>query len=162
MIPRVRKFPTFNAALAVAFEEEASGLAYWTSLAAQHEGRQREALELVVRIHQLTIATLEPLVAKHRCSVFTEKGMERQGVREAAAVKMLEWSRLVQRLVEEHPPYVVEFNELVAAGPVEDRPMLGLVAEAGEAIVEFARRECGGEASSTQPLSQVIERLESR
>lgn len=162
MVARVRKFPTFNAALAVAYEEEASGLAYWASLASQHEGRQREALQLMVRIHELTIATLAPLVEKHRCSVFTAHGMERQGNREAAAVKTFEWSRLVQRLLDEHPPFVTEFHDLVAAGPDDDRPTLGLVAAAGEAIVEFARREASGDPSSLQPLMQVIEGLESR
>lgn len=159
---RVRKFPTYNAALAVAYEEEASGLAYWTSLAGQHEGRQREALQLMVRIHELTLATLGPLVEKHRCSVFTAHGMERQGNREAAVVKAFEWPRLLQRLQDEHAPFIIEFHDLVAAGPDEDRPMLGLVAAAGEAIVEFARRESAGDVSSLQPLTQVIERLESR
>ena len=68
MQQRVRKFPNFTAALAVAYEEEASGVAYWEALAEQHEGRRREALELLVRLHLLTVAALEPLVTKHQCS----------------------------------------------------------------------------------------------
>lgn len=162
MQQRVRKFPNFTAALAVAYEEEASGVAYWEALAEQHEGRQREALELLVRLHLLTVAALEPLVTKHQCSAFTPHGMQTQGRREASTRQSLPWASLVDRIRAEHPAFVLEFKDIEAMSPPDDRAVLSLLVGAEEAIVEFAQRESMGDASSLEPLHHIIARFESR
>ena len=137
-------------------------MAYWDALAQQHEGREREALELLVRLHQLTVAALEPLVAKHGCSVFTTHGMKSQGQREASTRKSLPWARLVDRIRAEHPAFVLEFKDIEAMSPADDRAVLTLLVGAEEAIVEFAQRESMGDASSLEPLHHIIARFESR
>jgi hypothetical protein len=156
--PRV--FPSFKAALAVAFEEEASGQAYFAALATHRSGREREALELFVRLEELATRALQPMVTAHECAVFTPHGMHRQGEREAASLASFTWPQLLERMVREYPAYVAEFEELVGMAPDADRSTLQLLVDHQMAMIEFARRELAGEPDATAPLISMIERLE--
>ncbi len=155
-----RVFPDYHAALRTCFEEEISGEGYFTGLARQFSGRPREALLMMVRMERVTAAALRPLIGRYGIAAADEASLFAQGAAEAAAQAGLTWEGLTGRMAAEYPAYMEEFDQLLRLAPAADRAPAALAAEHERALIDFARQETAGHASSLEPMARFLARHE--
>jgi len=154
-----RRFTEYVAALAVAYEDEAAGIAYYEELARIHEGPNAAKMLLFSEIEALAARALEPLVERNRSPVFRGPVLAARGRREVAIYGELEWGLLMRRMLRDHLAFVDELQQLVDMAPEVDRPVVRLIADIEVAIVQFLEREIEGHPDSTEMARDVLARL---
>lgn len=150
MKPRV--FADENAALLNAYEEEVSGAVYFASLAAQYNGRAREALTLMVEMEQETARLLRPVIDSAGLCPRDSGELAREGHGEAEALRGTSWDALLTSMRDDYDAYVAEFEAVRAAAPPRFRDRAELLVAHEVAIIDFARAELAGEADSLSCL----------
>jgi hypothetical protein len=156
-----RRFTEYVAALAVAYEDEAAGIAYYEELANVHEGARRESMALFRDIEVLATRVLEPLVERNRAPVFRGPVLAERGRREVAVYRLLPWEELMRRMLRDHQAFVQELQQLVDMAPEADREVVQAVTDIEHAIVQFLERETEGHPDSTEAAREIHRRLES-
>lgn len=155
-----RRFTDYVAALAVAYEDEAAGIAYYEELARVHQGDNAAKMLLFRDIEVLAVAVLEPLVERNRAPVFRGPVLAERGRREVAIYLPLEWGLLMDRMLRDHVAFANELKQLADMSPESDRPVTQLVADIETSIVQFLEREIEGHPDSTEMARDVLARLQ--
>ena len=156
MTVTTRRFPSYRAALTIAYEEEISGQAYFANLAAFHLGRAREALLLMAEMERITVSILAPLVALHDLRIADKDALAAEGTAEAQAIRHVKWAEIVQQMRDEYPVYVEEFADLHHQAPENEKILLQFLVDHEVAIIDFARLELDGDDKSIAPLNRYI------
>lgn len=159
LIPR--RFTEYVAALAVAYEDEVAGIAYYEELAKAHEGERATKMLLFREIEVLAAQVLEPLVDRNRAPVFRGPVLLERGRREVAVYAKLEWDQLMRRMLRDHVAFVDELQQLVDMAPEADREVVQAVTDIEHSIVQFLEREIEGHPDSTELAREVHGRLQS-
>lgn len=155
-----RRFNEYIGALAVAYEDEAAGIAFYDELASRHDGANAAALLLFRDIEDLATRALEPLVERNRAPVFRGPVLDTRGRREAAIFLPLPWDQLMRRMLRDHLAFVQELQQLVDLAPESDQQVTQAVTDVERAIVQFLEREIEGHPDSTEMARDVRRRLE--
>ena len=147
-----RIFPDYHAALRVCYEEEISGEAYFTSLAAHFPGRHRDALLMMARMERITAAALRVLIARHDIKPASHDSLIDRGGQDAARQQGISWDSLTRAMAEEYPAYVDEFEQLEKLAPAADQAPIAIAVQHEHALIAFARREVAVDPKSLEPM----------
>ena len=155
-----RRYTDVRAALQLSYEEEISGAAYFAHLASLFEGRPHEALMLLARIEAVTAAAIRPLVVHYGIEPQPSATLRAAGRAEAERRRGQSWAMLVAEMARDFPAYVVEFDEIIALAPAEDRAGLAVLRDHEVAAVDFAQMERAGDPGSLSPLHDFLARYQ--
>ncbi|MEY4173640.1 MAG: hypothetical protein RI900_805 [Actinomycetota bacterium] len=155
-----RRFHHYVGALAVAYEDEAAGIAFYDELASRHDGARAEALLLFRDLEVLSTRALEPLVERNRAPVFRGPVLDARGRREVLIYLPLPWDQLMRRLLRDHLAFVMELQQVVDLAPEQDKETVAAVTDVERSIVQFVEREIEGHPDSTEMAREVLSRLQ--
>ncbi|MCE8522677.1 hypothetical protein KBY30_16910 [Ruegeria pomeroyi] len=156
MPPKPRRFPDYQTALKVAFDEEIAGRAYFLMLARKYP-EQRQALQLIARIEAVTASILRPPVTRAEITPGDPEILNSKGQAEAA-VEQRPWLEFVWSMANDYPAYIQEMTDLLHIAPSADRAALEALVAHEQAIVDFALAETRGDSKSMQPLIDFLRR----
>jgi dimethylamine/trimethylamine dehydrogenase len=157
-----RLFSDYGTALALCYEEEISGEAYFVRLAEFFTGRQRQALLFLADMERRTAASIRPLVDRHGLAVADPAKLRMSGQRDAERKSGTSWETLVTEMADEFAVFVEEFKHLERLAPVSDGDCIGMLTRHEVAALEFANREAAGLAESLGPLEEFLDSLVGR
>lgn len=156
-IPRDRS--EYPAALLLFFEEEVAGEAFFAGLADHFTAPdQRKKLTLLSRMERCVIESVRPLLGKYELQPRGEDELHRLGSREAAGYHSVTWLDFVRKIDTEFPVFLDEFAALARVAPETDLPLLAAFDSHEIATIAFARRELGGDPTSSAPLAEFLQR----
>ncbi|MEN9643587.1 MAG: hypothetical protein RL238_256 [Actinomycetota bacterium] len=138
------------------YEGEVAGAAYFTALAAAHEGPARSVLSRFADVERTTAAALLPLVQRHGLVVADADELRRRGEANAAVDSALGWDALVAEMCEHYPSYVPEFERLSAIAPLDDKAAMQVLVDHEVALVASVERIRDGRADALAPVDEFI------
>lgn len=141
--------------LALFYEEEISGEAWYAALADLFDGARAEKMRLLAEVERHTAAIVRPLIDKHGLVVRDRAELEAEGRAEAARWAD-DWDGLLAYMTRTFPGYVADFQRLEAMAPPADREALNRMTEHEEVAIAFLEREAEGRADSTEPLTAFL------
>lgn len=157
MSPQPRTFENYALALKVAHDEEIGGRAYFTGMADQFTGHPRRMLLLIAEIERVTEGILAPALARSGQTAGDHDTLVAEGAAEARAT-VCDWRDLCDRMADEYPTYVAEMAAMLPLAPPRDRPAIEALVAHEQAIVDFARAERAGDATSQRFLVDFLAR----
>lgn len=128
-----------------AYEDEVVGAAYFRDLSAYFPDHD-EFLQRCRALEHQTAASLAPLVEKYDLQCRAALVLSELGAAEARADGRRTWQSLLRHAVETYPAYVVQFRELEALAPVEDRPIVELLTQHEVLLINWFTAELGRQA----------------
>ncbi len=136
------------------YEEEISGIAYFTALS-KYLGKENLFI-LLAEIEVLAGETIEPLLLKYSLNPRPKAVLEDIGKLHAKDHINLKWGGFIDHIINHYPKYLDEFDELSAMAPIEDKATLNMLTQHEIATIDFARMEKSSMPNSTEPLRRYI------
>lgn len=137
------------------YEGELIGSAMYEKLMHFHTGRQREALELLRDMEQVTAEALSSLIEKYSVIVDPEKS-RLQGLALAEKLKDREWKDMWRDVVELADDYLDDFRRLEELLGANDSRIGRQVVEHETTMIEFAKKECADDQDAAQLLREHL------
>lgn len=155
-----RRFASFEAAFAIAFEEEISGIGYFDALS-QIEPNPRCAalLAKLALIENRTVAALRPLATALGLTPASEAAVLQSGRDEALEGQDLPFNEVMTTIDRDYPAYVTEFEALKVMAPASVAHAAQLLIDYEMAIINMARAELAGNPDPGAPLDAILARL---
>jgi dimethylamine/trimethylamine dehydrogenase len=141
--------------LALFYEEEISGEAWYAALADRFDGARADKMRLLAEVERHTAAIVRPLIEKHGLVVRDRAELQTEGRAEAARWAD-DWDGLLAYMTRTFPGYVADFQRLEAMAPPADREALNRMTEHEEVAIAFLEREAQGRSDSTAPLEAFL------
>jgi hypothetical protein len=154
--------PDYRAGLTSAIEGEIAGEAYFERLAEFHSGTAARSLRLMADIERAVIRALQPATRHPALTLGDPEALRRTGRDEADAMGAMTWPQVLDRIVEEYPLYVAEFEALAALAPSQEAAAdAHLLVDHEIAFIDFARAARAGQPESEAILSDFLARCQS-
>ena len=149
----------FAPTLQLFLEEEFIGDALFDALANFHEGRARQAFQLMAEIERGVIATMGPAIARHGLKLADPEGLREDGRCEAEAMRDMSWSDFLSHVDEDYPAFVDELEQLFRLAPKADKADIQLFLDHEVALIDFAAAEQNGDPKSVDILTAFLQRV---
>jgi hypothetical protein len=159
MLEQPRIFTDFAPALQLFLEEEFMGGALFDALAGFHEGKPRQALQLMAEIERGVIAAMQPAIARHGMKLADPEGLYGEGRREAEAMRSMSWADFLIHVDEDYPAFLDEFEQLFRLAPEVDKADAQLLLDHEVALMNFAAAERNADPNSIEILTAFIRRV---
>lgn len=161
MTASARAFASFEAAFAMAFEEEVSGETFFAALAETEPDPRRAALwAKVALIENRTVAALRPLAEGLGVLPADESAVRRSGIVDAAEWQALPFAEVMAIMVRDYPTsYLAEFAAMLPIAPPKAIAAVKLLIDHEVAIIDMARAELAGKSDPAAPLDAFLSRL---
>jgi hypothetical protein len=158
-----RRFASFEAAFAMAFEEEISGIGYFDTLSQIEPNPRCAALfAKLALIESQTVAALRPLATALGLTHANEAAVLQSGRDEALEEQDLPFHEVMTTIDRDYPAYVTEFEALKVMAPASVAHAAQLLIDHEVAIIKMARAELAGNLDSGAPLDAFLARLGKR
>lgn len=153
-----RAFASFDAAFAMAFEEEVSGETFFAALAAAEPDPRRAGLwAKVALIEKRTIAALRPLAKAMSLTPADEVAVRQSGHDEAAEWQALPFAEVMAIIVQDYPTgYLEEFKAMLPSAPPDAKRAVQLLIDHEVAIIDMAKAELSGVGDPAAPLDAYL------
>lgn len=157
-IVEVNSIPTekYLRTLLTYYEEEISGESYFYGLA-EHFG-EREKTILLAKIEREAANAVVPLLKKYSLAPRNEKVLHEEGKTHTSPHQSYTWNEFMDYIVERYPGYLVEFKELEAMAPEEDRQALRRLTEHEVVVIDFAHKELADDEGSLASLLGYLQK----
>ena len=162
MTPSARIFPDYYSALRIAVEEEFMGDALFAALADVHHGDAREALLLMSAIERAVIAATAETVRRNGLQLDDPETLRSQGRDEAEKLRDMSWSDFIDRVLNDYPAYLPEFQQVVDLAPIADKAAAQLLYDHEVALIEFAKAYRAGDPESLGILRTFLAEAKNR
>ncbi len=161
MNAKARQFDSFDAAFAMAFEEEVSGETFFAALGETEPDPRRAALWVkVALIENRTVAALRPLAEALGVTPTDEAEVRRIGRDQAREWQALPFAEVMAIMVREYPSgYLAEFKAMLPAAPPNAKRAVQLLIDHEAAIIDMARAELAGTSDPAAPLDAYLSGL---
>ena len=158
MNAKARQFASFNAAFAMAFEEEVSGETFFAALGESEPDPRRAALwAKVALIENRTVAALRPLAEALGVTPADEAEVRRTGREQAVAWQALPFAEVMAIMVRDYPTgYLAEFEAMLPVAPAQAMSAVQLLIDHEVAIIDMARAELSGSGDPNAPLDVYL------
>jgi hypothetical protein len=132
-------------AVLAAYVGEFQGMALFTELGALvgKDPGKRTKLAALVDLERRTAEELSPLVARYGLGPVDYPAAEAAG--REWAIRAESWDGMIQMLLAELPEYVADYEGLLDAAPVADRPILEFLVAHERALERFVELESKGQ-----------------
>lgn len=156
-----RSFASFDAAFAMAFEEEVSGETFFAALAeTESDPRHKGLWAKLALIENRTIAALRPLASALGLGPGDEAAVRQSGRDEAAAWQALPFAEVMAIMARDYPVgYLAEFKAMLPIAPALARASVQLLIDHEVAIIDMARAELSGHGDPNAPLDAYLARV---
>lgn len=159
MSQQPRIFTDFAPALQLCLEEEFIGEALFDTLAGFHDGRARQALQLMAQIERAVIAAMQPAIARHSLTLANPEDFRAEGRTEAKVMRTMSWPDFLHRVDVDYPAFLDEFEQLFRLAPQADKADVQLLLDHEIALMDFAAAERKGESDSLDILTAFLQHL---
>ena len=158
MNAKARQFDSFDAAFAMAFEEEVSGETFFAALGETEPDPLRAALWVkVALIENRTVAALRPLAEALGVTPTDAAEVRRIGRDQAREWQALPFAEVMAIMVREYPSgYLAEFKAMLPAAPALAVASVRLLIDHEVAIIDMARVELSGTGDPAVPLDAYL------
>lgn len=162
MTASARRFASFEAAFAMAFEEEVSGETFFAALSETEPDPRRAALwAKVALIENRTVTALRPLAHALGLEPADEAAVRQSGRKDAAEWQALPFAEVMAIMVRDYPTgYLAEFEAMLPAAPPRAKAAVQLLIAHEIAIIDMAGSELAGTSDSAAPLDAYLSRLD--
>ena len=159
MSQQPRLFTDFAPALQLCLEEEFIGDALFDTLAGFHDGKARQALQLMAQIERAVIAVMQPAIARHGLTLANPEDLRAEGRTEAVAMRAMSWAEFLTHIDKDYPAFLDEFQQLFRLAPQSDKADAQLLLDHEVALMDFAAAERNGDPGSFGILTAFLRRL---
>lgn len=161
MNAKARQFDSFDAAFAMAFEEEVSGETFFAALGETEPDPRRAALWVkVALIENRTVAALRPLAEALGVTPTDEAEVRRIGRDQAREWQALPFAEVMAIMVRDYPTsYLAEFEAMLPLAPAQAVSAVQLLIDHEIAIIDMARVELSGKGDPAAPLDAYLNYL---
>lgn len=153
-----RTFGSFEAAFAMAFEEEVSGETFFAALGETEPDPRRAALwAKVALIENRTIAALRPMAETLAVTPRDEAEVRRIGREQAAEWQVLPFAEVMAIMLRDYPTgYLAEFKAMLPIAPPQAKAAVQLLIDHEVAIIDMARVALSGSGNPEAPLDAYL------
>jgi hypothetical protein len=153
-----RTFGSFDAAFALAFEAEISGVTFFAALAETEPEPRRSALwAKLALIEKRTAAALRPLASALGLAPSDEAAVQRSGRDDARDWQSPPFIEVMEIMVRDSPEsYLQEFKAMLAVAPARAASSVQLLIDHEAAIIDMARAELSGSGDPNAPLDAYL------
>jgi hypothetical protein len=160
MTATARHFAGFEAAFAIAFEEEISGVGYFDALSQREPDPRCAALYAkLALIESQTAAALRPLATALGLTPANEAAVLQSGRDEALEGQGLSFHQVMTAIDCDYPAYVTEFEALKVMAPASAGGAAQVLIDHEVAIIAMARAELAGNPDPGASLDAFLARL---